>query len=1136
MIFRADNFWKSKLMRKMRIVLLLIFTGVAQSFALVSYAQTTRLSINLKNETINHILEEIEGQSEFYFMFDATVIDVNQRKSIDCKRQSVTEILDELFKDTGISYKVSDRQIVLTSAEKLEVKQQKQVSGRVTDARNQPLPGVTVLVKGTTQGTVTNAEGNYTIANIPENAVLVFSFVGMRTQEVVVTGKAAIHVSLQEETIGIEEIVAIGYGTVKKKDLTGAVGSIKATTKENENPQSLQDILRGNIAGLEIGFSTSAKGQDASLEIRGKNSLKTSTVPLIVLDGVIYQGTIGDINPNDIESVDVLKDASSSAVFGARAANGVILITTKKGESAKPVINFDSNIGLATMGTKTEVYDAYDFITWRQDVLRSMNRYSATLGKKLYIFDDPNNLSEGVSMDMWRDGKTGDVVDIWLSRLNFAPLEITNYKAGKSVDWEDMVYQNGLRQDHNLSISGKKNDITYYWSLGYNNNNGIIVGDQFKTLRSRLNLDFKITGWLSVGLNTQFSNRDENNINASWGSVENNSPWGSINKDDGVTLRYSPIDDPGGGSRHPFYDRTFQTRLKTYNTLNNNIYGILKLPFGISYQINFTPNFEWYNYMNHQSALHETWALFGGQVTRSQQNNYYWQVDNLIKWNKIINEIHRFDVTLLANAEKRQMWSNSMSIQGFSPTDALGFHNVSAGTSSTIVISSNDTYATGDALMARMMYSLKDRYLATLSLRRDGYSAFGIRNPRGTFPAAALGWVFTEEAFFKNKFLSYGKLRLSWGENGNREIGIYDALSNMSISKYAYKKSDGTTSEYNILAVSRMANADLKWEKTRSLNLGLDFGLLKGVFNGSLELYRTNTLNLLVDRVLPNIIGFASVVTNLGEVQNKGVELTLNSSLMKRENFNWNLSFNATANYNEIVHLYGDMVDIKDESGNIIGQREADDRTNNWFIGHSIGEIWEPRILGVWQTGEESEASRYGQYPGDFKLKDVDNNGIINDLDNEFQGQTVPRFRLNLRQDFNICKNLEISFLIYSYLGYKGSYNVAKNRDGFPNRNNGYIFPYWTPENPLNDYARIYSAEGGASFNVWRDKSFVRLSNLSLACYLPDGWINKIGVSKLKFYGSINNVGYWAAKWDYWDPEYSGPNPRYFTLGINFTL
>jgi len=322
---------------------------------------------------------------------------------------------------------------------------QKTVTGKVT-AEDLPLPGVTVVVKGTTVGTVTDPDGNYSLS-VPANAkTLLFSFIGMKTQEIEIGTQSSISVDLLPDVIGLEEVVAIGYGTMKKSDLTGAVSTVKSSQIENEKPQALQDMLRGNIAGLQVGFSTNAKG-GGDMEIRGDNTLKASSNPLIVLDGVIYQGALEDINPNDIESIDVLKDASSAAVYGSRSANGVVLVTTKKGLKGKPIINVNSSVGLATMGTLEEVYDPYGFVSWRTKVMQSLNYYNTATNTKLYKFEDPKNLPQGVTKEMWLDGSAGDETDIWLARLGMLPVEITNYKAGKSVDWTDMVFQNGLRQD-----------------------------------------------------------------------------------------------------------------------------------------------------------------------------------------------------------------------------------------------------------------------------------------------------------------------------------------------------------------------------------------------------------------------------------------------------------------------------------------------------------------------------------------------------------------------------------------------------------------------------------------------------------------------------------------------------------------
>lgn len=1142
---------RQKLIRYMKLTIFFVLVGLL-SVSAASYSQNTKLNLRVENASITDFFTKVEDASEFYFFFKNDAVNISKKITLDVKDQTIDKILDLVLDGTELKYKIVDRYIVISNNMErdgemfLQQDQKFTVKGSVKSQNGEAIPGVTITVKGTSIGIITDGNGNYSLSVPNGTSTLVFSFVGLKTQEIAVNNRTSINVVMEEETIGLEEVVAVGYGTVKKRDLTGSVAQVKSERLENEKPQSVQDVLRGNIAGLSVGFSTLAKG-GGDFEIRGDNTLKTSSSPLVVLDGVIYQGGLEDINPSDIETIDVLKDASSSAVYGARAANGVIIITTKKGKQGKPMINITSSVGVATIATLQDVHDPYDFINWRTDVMKSLNYYNAATNQKLYKFDDPTKLPEGVTEAMWRDGSTGELLDIWLPRLGLLPVEVKNYKAGTPTNWNDMVFQNGLRQDHNLSLSGKKDEITYYWSLGYNSNEGVIVGDDFKTIRSRVNLDAKVTDWLNVGINTQFANRDESAIRASWGLIVNNSPWGSIYKDDGVTIRISPVDDLGRGAKYPLYDKMYQSRRRVYNTLISNLYAKITLPLGITYQLNFAPRSEWYEYMNHQSALHEEWAKFGGQANREQSRIYSWQLDHLVKWNKTFNKLHTVDVTLLANAEKYQSWQNAMSTQGFSPTDALGYHNMSAGKSASNSISSNDEYSTGDALMARLFYSYNNRYMLTLSVRRDGYSAFGLRNPRGTFPSAALGWVISDEEFFKNHILTYTKLRLSYGENGNREVGRYDALSSMSIGKYPYQSISGTIYESNQLYVNRMANPNLKWEKGRALNIGLDYGLWGGKIDGSIEYYKMNTLDLLVDRKLPDLLGFSSVATNLGELENNGFEFTVNARIMNHENFKWQSSLNIAYNKNKIVHLYGDMVDVKDAQGNVIGQKEGDDTANRWFIGHPISQIWEPKILGVWQKGEEAEAAKYGQYPGDFKLEDVDNSGKINQLDNQFQGQTEPLYRWNLRQEFNIYKNFDLSLSFYSNWGHYGTYNVAKNRENFPERVNQYVTPYWTPENPLNDYARIYSNEGGAVFNVWRQRSFIRFDNVSLAYTVPKSIIQKADISNLKIFVTVRNVAYWAPEWKFWDPEQyrnpddnnnltNGPSPRTFTIGVNLTL
>lgn len=1011
--------------------------------------------------------------------------------------------------------------------------QAQNITGKVTDAEGSPIPGVNILVKGTTFGTTTDMNGDYALNVEGQNQVLVFSFIGYASQEVAIDNRTTVNVTLEADTKLLEEVVVVGYGTLQKRDLTGAVSQVKAGQLENENPNAVQDVLRGNIAGLNVGFSTSAKG-GGSLQVRGKQSLNANSSPLLVLDGAIYYGDLSDINPNDIESVDVLKDGSSAAVFGAKAAAGVILITTKKGKSGKPTVTVNSNVGLATMSIDEPVYGPHEFVAWRTDVFKSID-----VDHEPYRYDDPRNLPSNITLDDWMayDASNGDPVTVWLQRLNMQPIEIENYKAGKSVNWYDMVFQHGLRQDHTVSLSARNDQMSYYMSLGYLNNEGIVVGDEYNTVRSRINLEGKVNDFLSVGMNTQFSVRDESAVPASWTQIRSLSPWASELNDDG-TYRFMPNGEVSGG-RHPFGASSATDRLQKYTTLNSMLFAKVKLPLGITYQLNFTPHFEFYDRFNHEGVGYEDWANIGGRASRQNRKTYYWQIDNLLKWNKTINDVHSIDITLLANAEKFQRWDNTMTNQGFDPHDRLGYHNMEAGILPTL--DSNDEYSTGDALMGRLVYSLKDRYIFTGSMRRDGYSAFGQKNPRALFSSVALGWVFTEENFLETSWLDFGKLRVSYGTNGNRDIGRYAALANLQTGKYLQVQPDGTVYQVTQLYVNNMANENLKWERTTSFNTGLDFSVFNGKLGGTVEVYKHSTKDLLVQRSLPDVIAFDWVWDNLGEVQNKGVEISLNTINLSSSNFEWRSMINFQLNRNKIISLYGDMVDVFDSEGNVVGQKEADDIQNRWFIGRAIDEVWDIPTDGIWQSDEASEAAEYGVVPGDFKVIDKNGDGKYTNDDKEFLGFTEPRFRWTLRNEFNLFKNFDLSFMIYSYWGHMSSYNQAKNRDGFLDRTNSHLFPYWTADNPQNEFARLYSSNGSASFSVYRERSFVRLDNISLAYTVPAAVTQRAKIENLKLYFNVRNVGFYAREWTYWDPEWDpevgpGPTPRTYTLGLNVSL
>ena len=1001
------------------------------------------------------------------------------------------------------------------------------VSGTITAADSgEGLPGANIIEKGTDNGTISDLNGKFSIT-VNADATLVISSIGYLTEEISVDNRSVIDVALVQNIQALEEVVVVGYGAVKKKDLTGAVAQIDAAAISHQSANSVTDILRANVPGLNVGFSNSPKGV-SQLEVRGSNTLSASSRPLIVVDGMIYNGDLSDINPNDIDKVDVMKDASSAAVYGARGSNGVILITTKRGQQGKPRVTVNASVGLARDSFRELPYDAQGYVDWRVEVFKSIN--AGTIEDTPGRFDNPDNLPPGVTLDQWLayDGASGDPTVAWLNRIGFQDIEIENYLAGRSIDWYDKIIQTGLRSDLNVNLSGGSESLKYFWSIGRMNNEGIVVGREFGTIRTRLNIEGKINDFITVGINAQFANRDEGSVAANAGEISRSSPWGSEFDDEG-NIRLSPHDDPGV-SRNAFLARTFTDRIEEFNTLNSRMYAKIALPLGFSYEFAFVNRYEWNVFLNHRSSKDP--GRITGEAFRQSERIQEWQIDNILRWDKTFGD-HAVNVTMLAYAEKFQRFLDRTTNSFFTPNDDLGFHNLSLGTAPEL--SGNDEKSTGDALMARVNYSYKSKYLLSLTARRDGYSAFGQDNKRANFPSVSGGWVISEEGFFDFEPIDFLKVRASWGENGNREIGSYAALSRLSSGNNLIVDGSGNVQLVGTLNNFEMENRKLRWERTRAWNLGIDFSFMGGKIEGSVDAYHMITNDLLVRRALPNIIGFSSVFSNLGELENNGLEMVVTSRNIDKPNFSWNTTFNFSLNRNRLNSLYGDS----DEEGN-----ELDDIANRWFIGHAIDEIWGQKVLGVWQLDQEEEADVYGVRPGDFRILDKNNDGIFTIEDNEFLGFAKPRFRWTMVNSFRLRKNIDFSFEVYSHLGMRRAFNAAKNRSGFIDRTNSFQTPFWTPENPANDWARLFSSEGSANFNVYRNNSFVRLQNVTLSYTFPQTMLDRLSIESLRVYGNIRNVAVWSPDWDLFDPEPSEidgtagftSTPRFFTLGLNVTL
>lgn len=1164
--------------RIMKLTLFLILIFTSRVFASTT-SENIKVSIKVENQPLSEIFQRIEEQTEIRFFYQNEQIRNIERKTVIAENQDLESLMEELLGGTGVTYKIVDRHIILYSTPGAKsgksLQQNLTVRGTVSESNGSPLPGVTVVIKGTTTGTVTDMEGNFTFNEVPADAILVFSFVGMKTQEVPVENQILLKVILEEETIGIAEVVAIGYGTMKKRDLTGSISQVRPDKIENENPKTVQDILRGT-PGLRVGYDSSAKG-GGSMQIRGQRSVYTDgghNNPLLILDGMIFYGELSEINPDDISQIDILKDASAAAVYGAQAANGVIIITTKKGSVGKPVVNISSNIGLTQKSSYRDRFSPEAYIQHRQDWY-TKNTYGVNPETGTYeayqtgvyanlpgYFMRPDQLPSGVSIDEWRaytNNENGESdQSIYARRLGFQGNALQNYLAGKLTDWEDIAFRLGLNQDFNSSISGAGERANYYLSLGYLKNQGAIKSDEYEAIRANMKAEASVTDWFEVGANINFQDRSDGNIGMDEDYFLRNSPYADYSDETGKAIQYPLSSEFSQRGYNYDFQKEYLELEKGYTVLNSILKAKVSLPLNITYTFNASPRYQFFYDRYFMSADLPGSDPATRGANREQAKRFDWSLNNTLNWDYLIGDKHHVVVTLVQEAEERQYWQDRIEARKILPSDALGFHNTKNGSKENSSYSSHDTYQTADALMARLFYSYDNRYMLTTSVRRDGYSAFGASNPYATFPSIALAWSFANENFLNNSSLSTGKLRVSYGKNGNRSLANpYLALANLyegAGKMQGYINQAGELELMRYLMADRLANPNLQWEKTKSWNIGLDLGFFNNRITGSLEYYKMSTHDMIMNQRLPEFTGFPNITTNLGQVDNDGVEFTFNSVNIDNSWMQWSTSIGFSFNRNEIKHLYFENEDIYDDAGNIIGSKEMDDITNGWFIGRPISAIWDYHVTGIWQVDEVEEAKKYGQSPGDPKVANnytdddiVHDDGsvthVYNDKDKEFMGQTTPPVHWSFRNDFTFWKNLTLSFNIYSYMGHNSLSGNYLNNDDDGGRlayalANVPEKEYWTPDNPTNKYGRI-EAKGptGAEGARWlHDRSFIRLENVALGYTLPQKWTSTFDIDRVKFFGSVRNAAVWAKDWEYGDPETGGLATRIYTFGLNLTF
>ena len=1052
------------------------------------------------------------------------------------------------------------------------------VTGTVQDAMG-PVIGASIMEKGSTSnGTITDIDGNFSI-KVKSGATLVVSFIGYKTQELTLQkGQTNLKVTLAEDSEMLEEVVVVGYGSMRKKDVTGSVIQIRPEKLANEAPKTVQDVLRGT-PGLNVGYDSSAKG-GGSMQIRGQRSVYTEgghNDPLIILDGMMFYGELSEINTADIAQIDVLKDASSAAVYGAKAANGVIIITTKKGRKGKPTINVSSTLGINTRSAYREAYDAAGYMQYREDWYKAgtygvnpqtgaYEAYQAVDGKGNLLapagyYDRPENLGKyGVSSDQWAaytKNEAGDSMEkIYARRLNLESAVLDNYLLGKTTDWDDLSFRTGINQDYTASISGAGDRMSYYMSVGYLKNEGVKRGNDYDAIRANLKVSGQVTNWLEIGANVNFQDRSDGDLAVDDGKMLDNSPYSNYRNEDGSYAQYPMGADKQRGYNYDF-ERPYIDLEKGYTVLNTIFNAKLTLPWGIKYEFNVAPRYQFFFDRYFTSAARPDTNPNNQGTNREQSKRFDWSLNNTITWDYTFAKKHHVLLTLVQEAEERRFWKDRIEARGIFPSDAQGLHGTGNGTKTLSSFSTNDTHETAAAYMGRVFYSYDDRYMLTATLRRDGYCAFGSNNPWANFPSISAAWAFTNEKFFNWAPMSTGKFRLSWGKNGNRSLeDPYIALADLAAGMgktMGYIDASGNKVDVKYLTVGRLANPNLQWEKTEAFNIGLDFGFLNDRITGTAEYYIMKTHDMIMKQKLPIFSGFDNMTTNLGEVQNRGFELSLSTLNIQKKDFEWRTSLGFSIYSNKIKHLDYEYEDVLDDAGNVIGRKEMDNETNGWFIGKAIGTIYDYEVDGIWQANEATEAAKVGQRPGDPKVinhytaddkVDADGNRtpVYNDNDKVFLGKKNPPIHWSLRNEFKLWKNLDISFSLYSYMGHKSTEGYYLNQD---NGSSGITYNfntrkkhYWTLENPTNDYGRLdaHGPDGAPGVKKLYNRSFIRLDNISVAYSLPQEWTKKWQIERVKLFGTVRNVATWAADWEYADPETGGLATRTYTFGLSITL
>ncbi|WP_423128080.1 TonB-dependent receptor [Gaoshiqia sp. Z1-71] len=1138
--------------------------------------------MDFKEAAIKEVLNDIESQTGLTFFYSGDVLDIERTVSLSSNSMLLEDILLLIREQTGLSFVIVRDQILVKKESGYDYanrQQQHSVSGRVTDSSGFPLPGVTVVILGTNTGTITDSDGRYNLSGVLANATLQFSFVGMKIQEVPVAGGTVINVVMVEETIGLEEVVAVGYGTVKRSDITGSVASVNTRDMLRKAPTNILEGLKGQAAGVLVTAQDGAPDANAAIRIRGVATINGSAKPLYVIDGVQVGDNANFLNPSDIESIEILKDASATAIYGSAGANGVIMITTKHGKAGKAHITFSVDYGVQTL---SKTLDVCDVDQYAKNIRVARENDGATLANQIFAEQ--------------YDGKR------------------------KDIDWQKELTRVSLKQQYNLSASGGTEKTQANFSLSYLNNDGIIINSNYQRLTARANVVTKVADFLQIGGDISFVNSENHGSNVGWGNNGNLSSLRDLaficptmdyidpatgkhvspnvindNGTYGVPMQSSLGQYDGGLSDNVYAEQMENNGLSRNNRVLTSAYADIKLYKGLNIKSIASYNYSTSGYQNFygnkqryepdgvtQVVLTNYDTRTHLEINQHQYNTLALETYLTYNW---INDVH--NLTLMAGNSVSKFFGTyvSASAVGF-PGENIRKISLTNDIDSKTGDGYYDDEVRGISYFGRASYSLMDRYIVTATIRRDGSSNFGSGNRWGTFPSAALAWRISEEDFLKsNTNISNLKLRLGWGQtgnSGNEGAKAVAGLTSNTIAYYFYPQGGGaglgTTRQTANGTVKLLVDTNLKWETNEQSNIGIDLGLFDNSLNITADYFIRTSKDLLLYRAIRPSAGYTEVYTNYGEIRNNGIELSVNYN--RRINRDWSIGGTLTGSSlkNKVIKMGADLFNSNTgttNDGSNVGAIGADAGVH--WTGHSIcregyavGSFYGYVVEGVFQSpGEVSAANAaaveagHAQYQyaettaGDFKYKDLNNDGFIDEHDKTILGHGFPKvnFGLNLNTSY---KNWDFSVYSYGVIGQKiNSYaamtlsNMVQTDNGTtPNILKEAAEQAWTETNHSTTLSRLSILDKNynmAASDKWvKNGDFLKISTIQIGYNFNKMMLNPLRLESARVYFSIQNLACFSSYNKYGDPEagqgsvlYTGldtgryPYPRVYSFGLN---